>query len=371
MLLLTLLAASLPTHAAHPSGNVAVLVYAPPTLPAAHVRIAQTRMEQLLYDNGLTVLDRDQADKLKKGWARLQDPGALITAEEFVANASKYAIRGVYRIYLDTGMARGVAGLYSATALSDIRFVGEDAQVQAAASPPMGVKGLPPSDGLTESAAISNAIQRAVDATAQLLGLKVLDFTNPRLFNVRLQAVPSPGPAYAAEPRPAALDPADPALRLVRLANDDWLSEEITCARKSPDGKMLVVGGYIRKTSLLGGRPSRVYGSSVHVVDVTAGKEVTAFISAPVAERTRDEKGGGRILDCMFLGGWRYLAAITNSKLLLWDTERGTVMSEITFDRAYETARLEYGRGGDKDFLSFVFTGLAGSGTTSYQITRE
>ncbi|EGI76951.1 hypothetical protein [Hylemonella gracilis] len=359
-------------RAAAPARKVAVLVYAPPALPAAHTRIAQTRLEQILADNGLTVLDREQADKLKQGWGRLQDPGALITAEEFVANASKYALDGVYRVYLDTGVVRGVAGLYSATALSDIRYVGEDAQVRAAASPPMGVKGLPPSDGLTESAAVSNAVQRAVDATAQALGLQVLDYTNPRLFSVRLQAVPTVGADYRAEPRPAPLSAADPALKRVKLADGDWLSEEITCAQPSPDGKMVAVGGYIRKTQLLGGRPQRTYGSTVHVLDLGADKEVATFVSAPVSDRTRDEQGGGKVLDCLFLSGWRYVAAITQSKLFLWDTERGAVMSEITFDRAYELARLEHGRAGDQDFLSFSFQGLTtGSGRVSYRITRE
>ncbi|MFO6420653.1 hypothetical protein ACLBKS_10660 [Hylemonella sp. W303a] len=359
-------------RAATPARKVAVLVYASPALPAAHARIAQTRLEQILADNGVTVLDREQADKLKQGWGRLQDPGALITAEEFVANAAKYALDGVYRVYLDTGVVRGVAGLYSATALSDIRYVGEDAQVRAAASPPMGVKGLPPSDGLTESAAVSNAVQRAVDATAQALGLQVLDYTNPRLFSVRLQAVPTVGADYRAEARPAPLAAADPALKRVKLAEGDWLSEEITCAQPSPDGKMVAVGGYIRKTQLLGGRPQRSYGSTVHVLDLGADKEVATFVSAPVADRTRDEQGGSKVLDCLFLSGWRYVAAVTNSKLFLWDTERGAVMSEITFDRAYELARLEHGRSGDQDFLSFSFQGLTtGSGRVSYRITRE
>ncbi|QBK03637.1 hypothetical protein DW355_01610 [Hylemonella gracilis] len=358
--------------AAAPARKVAVLVYAPTTLPTAHARIAQTRLEQLLGDNGLTVLDREQAEKLKKGWGRLQDPGALITAEEFVANASKYALDGIYRVYLDTGVTRGVAGLYSATALSDIRYVGEDAQVRAAASPPMGVKGLPPSDGLTEGAAVSNAIQRAVDATAQSLGLQVQDYTNPRLFSVRLQPVPTASPDYRAEPRPEPLMPSHPALKRVKLADGDWLSEEITCAQPSSDGKMVAVGGYIRKTQLLGGRPQRSYGSTVHVLDLGADKEVATFVSAPVTDRTREEQGGSKVLDCLFLSGWRYVAAITNSKLFLWDTERGAVMSEITFDRAYERARLEHGRGGDQDYLSFSFQGLTtGSGRVSYRITRE
>lgn len=362
LLLLVLLPGA---HAQTSNKSVAVLVYAQSPQATQYARIAQTRLEQILGDNGVNVLDRDKAEELKKGWNKLQDPGALITAEEFVANAGKYALSGVYRVYLDAALARGLAGIHSATALSDIRYVSEEAQVRAATSPAMGVKGLPPSDGLTESAALSNAIQRAVDATAQQLGFKVLDLTNPRLFSVKLQAVPQA--SYTADARPAAMAPTDPALKLAKLASDDWLNEEITCAQPSPDGKMLAVGGHVRKTSLLGGRPQRSYGSIVHVLDLSAGKEVLALVSAPVGERTRHERGGSKVLDCMFVASWRYLAAVTNSKLLLWDTERGTVMNEIVFDQGYEQARLEFGRAGDKDFLTVT----AGAQRISYQIVRE
>lgn len=362
LLLLTLLP---DVHAQASNKSVAVLVYAQSPLATQYARIAHTRLEQILGDNGVNVLDRDKAEELKKGWHKLQDPGALITAEEFVANAGKYALGGVYRVYLDAGLARGLAGIHSATALSDIRYVSEEAQVRAAASPAMGVKGLPPSDGLTESAALSNAIQRAVDATAQQLGFKVLDLTNPRLFSVKLQAVPQA--SYTADPRPAEVPLSDPALKLARLASDDWLNEEVTCAQKSPDGKMLAVGGHVRKTSLLGGRPQRSYGSTVHVLDLSAGKEVLALVSAPVGERSRHERGGSKVLDCLFVASWRYLAAVTNSKLLLWDTERGTVMNEIVFDQGYDQARLEFGRAGEQDFL----TVLAGTQRISYQIVRE
>jgi hypothetical protein len=351
--------------AAAQSQNVAILVFSQSSVATQYARIAQTRLEQILNDNGINVLDRDKAEELKKGWTKLQDPGALITAEEFVKNASKYAISGVYRVYLDTGLTRGLANIFTATALADIRYISEEAQVRSATSPAMGVKGIPPSDGLTESAAISNAIQRSVDATAQQLGFKVLDITNPRLFNVRLQ--PTSSASYAGDTRPQAVPASDPGLKLAKLAEDDWLSEEITCAQKSPDQKMIAAGGYIRKTSLLGGRPQRVYGSSVHVLDLTANKEVLSFVTAPVAERTRYEKGGSKILDCMFVSSWRYLAAVTNSKLFLWDTERGTVMSEIVFDQALDQATLEFGRDGEKDYLSVV----GGAGKIVYQIVRE
>lgn len=346
--------------------NVAVVVYSQSKLATQYGRIALARFEQVLSDNGVTVLDQKKADALKKGWKKLEDPGALITAEEFVKNAGKYAIDGVYRVYLDAGLTKGLAGIFTATALADIRFIGEDASISSAASPPMGAKGMPPSDGLTDSAALSNAIQRAIDLTAQQLGWKVMDFTNPRLFSVHLKEQSAP-PNYVVEAHPSSSSNSDESTKLAKLASETWLNEEVTCVRKSPDERMVAVGGYIRQTSLLGGRPKRVYGSKMHVLDTVAQKEVIALETAPVAERTREEKGGSKILDCMFVSNWRYLTAVTNSKLFLWDTERGVVLSELYFDEEVTNATLEYGKYAGQDYLAVV----TGKKKFTYQIVRE
>ena len=341
--------------------NVAVIVYPQSTLAKQYSRIALARIEQVLTDNGMTVLDQKKSDELKKGWKKLEDPGALITAEEFVKSAGKYDIDGVYRVYLDAALTTGLAGIFTATSLTDIRFIGANAQIRSSASPAMGVKGMPPSDGLTESAAISNAIQRAIDTTVQALGMKVLDFTNPRLFTVKLELMPDTE-ALVAEPRPAALSDSDPITELANLQDSFSLSEEVTCINRSPDDKMVVVGGYLRKTQ--GGR---LYGSQIHVLDRVANKEVIVFETAPVAARKAEEKGGAKILDCMFISNWRYLAAVTNSKLFLWDVERGAVMSALFFDDGIDKAQLEFGKVGKIDFLAVV----SDDGRQVYRITRE
>lgn len=341
--------------------NVAVIVYPQSSLATQYVRIAQARMEQVLTDNGITVLDQKKAEELKKGWKKLEDPGALITAEEFVKSAGKYDIDGVYRVYLNTALIKGLAGIFTATALADIRFLGEDAQIRSSASPAMGVKGMPPSDGLTDSAAISNAIQRAIDSTIQPMGIKVLDFTNPRLFNVTLKPI-STSKSLVPEKRPVQLSEDDPIIKLANLKDSFALSEEVTCANKSPDGKMVVIGGYLRKTQ--GGR---LYGSRIHVLDREAKKEVIVFETAPVETRKAEEKGGAKILDCMFILNWRYLAAVTNSKLFLWDIERGAVMNAIFFDEAIDQAKLEYGKSGDNDLLAVV----SNNDRKTFQISRE
>lgn len=341
--------------------NVAVVVYPQSVTAKKYARIAQARMEQVLADNGITVLDQKKADELKKGWKKLEDPGALITAEEFVKSAGKYDIDGVYRVYVDAALTKGIAGIFTATALADIRFLGADAKISSSASPAMGVKGMPPSDGLTDSAAISNAIQRAIDSTVQPMGIKVLDFTNPRLFNVTLKPL-APAESPSPEKRPAPLSDDDPIIKAANLQDSFALSEEVTCANASPDGKMAVIGGYLRKTQ--GGR---LYGSMIHVLDREANKEVVTFETAPVATRKAEEKGGAKILDCMFISGWRYLAAVTNSRLFLWDIERGAVMNALFFDEAIDKAELEYGKSGDKDMLAVV----SGNGKKVFQISRE
>lgn len=341
--------------------SVALIIYPQSAMAKQYARIALARLEQVLTDNGITVLDQKKADELKKGWKKLEDPGALITAEEFVKSAGKYAIDGVYRVYLDTALTPGLAGIFTATSLADIRFIGEDAQIRSSASPAMGVKGMPPSDGLTESAAISNAIQRAIDATVQSLGMKVMDFTNPRLFNVKLQPMPD-SETIIPEKRPEAISESDPIIKLANLKDSFALSEEITCVNNSPDNKMIVVGGYLRKTQ--GGR---LYGSQIHVLDRDANKEIISFETAPVETRKAEEKGGAKILDCMFISNWRYLAAITNSKLFLWDIERGAVMSALFFDEAVDHAKLEYGKSGTNDLLAVV----SKDGRKVFQILRE
>ncbi len=322
--------------------KAAIIIYPQSKLATQYSRVAQARLEQVLTDNGITILDQKKAAELKKGWKKLEDPGALITAEEFVQNAGKYDIDGVYRVYLDASLASGVAGIYTATALADIRFIGEDAKITSAAPSPMGSKGMPPSDGLTDVAAISNAIQRAVDLSAQQLGVKILDFTNPRLFSIQLQ--PADGTSnIVPENIPPRITDTDPAVKLAGLANGDWSSEEVTCGRKSPDGNMALVGGYIRTF------PQRQYFSRLHLVDIAAGKEVLRINTTTGGS---DAHGSSKLLDCVFVGNWRYIAAITGSKLFLWDSERGVEMNSVFLDEGIDNAELVYGKVGKEGYLT-------------------
>lgn len=338
--------------------TAAVIVYPQSKLATQYSRVAQARFEQILADNGVTILDQKKSEELKKGWKKLEDPSALITAEEFVRNAGKYDIEGVYRVYVDASLTDGIAGIYTATALADIRYIDQDAKVTSVAPSPMGSKGMPPSDGLTDAAAISNAIQRAIDLSAQQLGAKVLDFTNPRLFSIKFKQADDVK-YIAPEKLPDRLDDSDPVIKLANLANGDWSSEEVTCGRKSPDAHMAVIGGYIRTF------PERQYLSRIHLVDIVARKEV---MKQNTTTSGGSAKGGSKILDCLFIDNWRYVAAITNSKLFLWDAERGVEMSSIFMSEGISSAELDYGKIGKEGYLTIKVDGEA---YRTFKIVKE
>jgi hypothetical protein len=341
--------------------NVAVVVYGKNAASKQYVRVAETRFEQLLNDNGVTVLDQAKAKELQSNWAKLSDPGALITAEDFVENAGKYKISGIYRIYLDVGISMGMAGIYSATSVADIRFMGEDAKIKSAASAPMGTKGMPPSDGLTESAAINNAIQRAVDYSAGKFGFKVMDITNPRLVSYSLKNVPELSAASEEVSAPPLLANNNDIVKYAKLKDDGWTSEEATCVRTAEGARMAVVGSYI--VSAIG--TSRSYSSALHVVDLDAKKEVEQFTIS--VKDVRYQKGGSKITDCRFLQTWRYIAAVSQSHLVFADTERGVELARIYFEDGFNKPALAHLRAGGDDYL------VVSEGTRRlfYQIARE
>lgn len=362
ILLLFLL--SLPLHVRAEPDKVAVVVYAQDEVARQYQRVAQTRLEQLLTDNGLLVLDQDKAEELKQTWGRLSDPGALITAEDFVENAGKYQLAGIYRLYLSAGKAQGLAATYTATAAADLRYVDEAAAARAYTSAPMGTRGMPPSDGLTESAAVLNAIRRAVDMTAEHFGLQVMDATSPRLVHLTLRQVAGSGDAMPVAAEPLRAND-DAAAGHARLQADSWTSEEPTCVRYSPDQRMAAVGTYLMRTAFNIGRPTRSYASYLHVVDLEAGREVERF---EVSQRdTRYQRGGSRITDCRFIQSWRYVAALSQSHLLFADTERGIELARVLFDTPFEAPQLSHLHDAGGDYLVVS----EGNRRLVYQVERE
>lgn len=360
---LALLLTALPVAAEQE--RVAVVVYAQSDAATRYLRVAQTRFEQLLADNGVVVLDQKKAEQLKRSWARLGDPGALITAEDFVENAGKYDISGIYRVYLGVGKTMGLASTFTATAVADIRFIGEDAKIKSFASAPMGTKGMPPSDGLTESAAVNNAIQRAIDQSAEKFGIQVMDITNPRLvkFSLKPVQVLPDGAELVAAPPLLAND--GKMVTYAKLQSDNWTSEEPTCVRASSDGRMAAVGTYLMRTAFNFGRPTRSYASYLHVVDGDAKSEVERF---EVSNKDpRYQRGGSKITDCMFMQTWRYVAAVSQSHLVFADTERGVELARILFDEPFDAPVLNHLHSKAADYLAVS----EGERRLFYQVVRE
>jgi hypothetical protein len=338
--------------------QVAVMVFAKTPMAKKMKRVAQTRLENVLLDNGITILDQGKANKLKNVWKRLEDPGYFVTAEDFVANASGYEIDGLIRLYLNADATSAMAGFHSATAQADIRFVDEEANVEAYTTIPMGVPGKPPSDGLTRNAALVNAVQRAVDEAASKTGLEIIDYAKPRTLNYVLQG-----------PIDMSLNPLEPQKSddnsydgYANLANKTWTREEVSTRCKAPSGQLAAVGGYIRETS---GGMSRSYYSKIHLVDLGEKKETGSFDST--TKKKKGKRGRVKLLDCLFINNWRYLTAVTGLELFLWDTERGKLMSSIRLDKGLKKAVLSYTKYNNNDYVSI----LSGRHVYHYQISRK
>lgn len=327
--------------------RVAVTVFGEGPMGERLARSAATRIEQVLTDNGVEVLDQAEAEQLKDVWAQLEDPGYFVTAEDFVDNAGAYALDGLVRVYLSVDSAPGLAGYFSATAAADVRLVDAQARVEAHTSAPMGAPGRPPSDGLTEGAAMVNAMQRAVDDSLMQLGLEVWDPTSPRTLPIELG--PGTEGARASFGLRAGRD--QPALAsMAALEDQTWRTEEVSCSEADPSGSYGVVGGYIRDTDHRR-RPPRLYGARVHVIDLESRSDFLQLEISPVEMSTGEERGTKRIHDCMFLGSWRYAVAVNGNRIHLFDLERGLELSRQPLPENLDEARLDHVQRDGTDYV--------------------
>ena len=338
--------------------TVAVMVFDKTPMAKKMKRAAQSRLENILLDNDITILDQSKADELKNVWKRLEDPGYFVTAEDFVTNASGYEIDGLIRLYLNAEVTSALAGFHSATAQADIRFVDQEANVEAYTTIPMGVPGKPPSDGLTKNAALVNAVQRAVDEASAKTGLEIIDYAKPRTLSYVLQG-----------PVEISLNPIRPQKSedksyedYASMADKTWTREEVSTSCKAPSGELAAVGGYIRETS---GGMRRSYYSKIHLVDLADKKETGSFDST--TKKKKGKKGKVKLLDCLFINNWRYLVAVTGLELFLWDTERGKLMSSIQLEGGLKQAEIAYTRYNSNDYISV----LSDDKKLHYQISRQ
>ena len=327
--------------------NIAAIVYAQNKTAEQVLKNAQSRLESILTDNNITVLDRSRADALRSAAPTLEDPGSFVTAEWFVENAGKFEIKGLLAVYLSAESTPGLADYSTATAHADIRFISDaDATVTALTTTPMGAPGSPPSDGLTSDSALINAIQRAIDNAAGKMGLQVMDPALPRAVKLGLQ-----GPLPLAM-KADALPRTEPKTltTLAKLEKSTWKVEEPTAAATAPAGRLAALGGYIIDTDFHR-KPQRLYGSRMHLLDLENRREIMTLDCHPLGKKEPSEKGERKVLGCAFLGSWRYLVAVTGSSLFFWDTERGQIMHKTDFPVALKSASIGLARDGQDNVL--------------------
>jgi len=345
-------------------GKTAVVVYAQNPAARHFQKNALSRLESILLDNAIDVLDREKAEALKNVFNTLEDPGAFVTAETFVENSRKFAIQGLVAVYLSVDVTRGLAAYFSATAQADVRYIQQDdARVATLATLPMGAPGRPPSDGLTRNSAAVNAVQRAIDDACTELGMEIMDPATPRSVQLRLEGPLDPPPSLSLMEGAAGNDAiAGHAV----LEKERWRAEKVTCTTVAQAGSLGAVAGYIVDTDFRR-RPQRLYGSRMHLIDLESKQELMVFNCHAVEKSARDEKGTKQILDCMFVLNWRYLSAVTGNRLFLWDTERGLLQASILLPAPVKKAALHLAHDQDTHYLVVQ----SGRGQAAYAIARK
>jgi hypothetical protein len=330
--------------------KVSVAAYMSDAKYSAYEKVALARAEELLNDSKYVVLDEAKARQLKKGWVDLADPGHVITAEEFVKRAGKYDIEKIVRVGVSVSVKPVLGLFYTATATAEFRIVDKSAKVQAFTLNEMGTRGVPPSDGLTEGAAISNAIQRAIDGAAQRAGLTIVSPALPKGVPLVLEAVASAPPETELAPASAAVADA-PWVSAVKLGKEMWRGEDKACVAVSPDGQVGAVGGYTWQVDRLGGL-NRTYGGRVHLVDTASAQAFNVHTVHAVGKRESGEDGSSAPLACGFIGNWRYLVVATGNVLSCYDVERGAETCRLKLQGAPKQAQLSVGRVGNGAYVA-------------------
>jgi hypothetical protein len=101
-------------------------------------------------------------------------------------------------------------------------------------------------------------------------------------------------------------------------------------------------------------------------VDTRLKREIQILDCFGVEKKQAGEKGSRKIVDCMFVSSWRYLAAVSGGKLFFWDTERGRLLTDLKLDKAVKSARLHLARSSQMVHLVVE----AGRHESAYQIVR-
>ncbi|MGJ8669168.1 MAG: hypothetical protein ACSHXK_06740 [Oceanococcus sp.] len=352
---LLIIAASLllllpPMAQAKPSfKRVAVVVHAQNPTAKKLQRAAQSRLELILQDNGITVVDREESEKLKSIWTKLEDPGYFVTAEDFLENTSQANVEldGLVVAYLSADTSPALGGYFSATAHADIRFVDSQAEVSSIRSQPQGVPGRPPSDGLTKLAALINATQRSIDEAAENFGLTLMDPASPRSMRLTMTGPVDPPASAVFSNSSTPLTKQE--LAIAELLDKSSNHEKIRCHARAPGGELGVVG--TQQFTLPRGRPFRQQGSRLHLIDLSDKRPLLIFDTQVVGDKPKAHSGSAAALGCIFVSGWRYLAAVTGDLVSLWDVERGTQLAQLQLPDGIDEAELLSSHSSAGDFI--------------------
>ena len=81
----------------------------------------------------------------------------------------------------------------------------------------------------------------------------------------------------------------------------------------------------------------RSYSSEIRLIDMEGRREFKAIPCHPMG---RGARGTREILDCVFVGNWRYLAAVSGMTFFFWDVERSERHSELELPSPIKRAEL-------------------------------
>lgn len=370
-----------------------VVDLAPSHIEPHFTRVVQARVEEILRDNRVHLVDREKADQLRSGLDELERPGALLTIERLRDLARQHAIDEIVHVGFHVALRDGLGDYFSATGEVVVRAVDQQAGVRSSVSQTMGVVGNPPSDGVTASAAISNALARAIDDVLTRLDYRILTPADPRLIQLQLK-----GPLAVAgldfREFPVENDSRVGSLALVR--QETWIRERPTATARSELGNLAVLGSFISRNTVstpsapgLGGMPGgsprsrlegaasqsrdrvqidRVVGARLYMIDLPNQKVLNELDTSSLIDDTERQRFRRELHHLAFLDGWRHVAGISEGQIFFWDLERGRLLSAMKLPSPIRQSRLSVARQGRQ-----VFIGV-GSGTTPqyvYQVDLD
>lgn len=297
------------------------------------LKIVQSRLEEILTDNEFDVFDREEANEIKRQWETLSDPTQLITAEDIIRIQEIVAFDKLLVAHVKTDVTKGVGGIYLATANVVLRVVNsQSATVDSHTTLTMGTPEFPVSEGITASSALINAVRRATESALQNLSeLAIYDFTISKNiplalkpYNAQSELKPVPSITEALTPvTPPGFD----------LSKGKRTKHAVQCAVGVKFTGFQVYGIKTSAFNIMSGKKS--YESNLFIYDAQAQRITNQFAieqGGRHAAGQRKKIYNSDVVDCEFVNSWKNLILTTNNQIMLFDLEKGIVLSALPFD---------------------------------------